>query len=47
MFGGVGYECGWGEISLTYCYLAYDQGSGKPLQDIGFGGAKLGVGFRF
>jgi len=47
LFGGVGYAFDWGEVSLTYRYLAYDQGSDKPLQDIGFGGPKLGVGFRF
>ena len=44
---GVGYAFDWGEVSLTYRYLAYDQGGDKPLQDIGFGGPKLGVGFRF
>lgn len=47
MFGGVGYAFNWGEVSLTYRYLAYDQGSDKSLQNIGFGGPKLGVGFRF
>lgn len=46
-FGGVGYAFRWGEVSLTYRYLSYDQGDDKPLQDISFGGPKLGVGFRF
>jgi hypothetical protein len=44
---GVGYEFDWGEVSLTYRYLEYDQGSEGLLQDLGFGGVKLGVGFRF
>ena len=46
-FGSVGYEFDWGEVSLAYRYLEYDQGDDKLLQDIGFGGVKLGVGFRF
>ena len=45
VFGGVGYAFDWGEASLTYRYLAYDQGSDKPLKNIGFGGPKLGVAF--
>jgi len=45
--GGVGYAFDWGEVSLSYRYLEYDQGDDELLQDIGFGGAKLGVAFRF
>jgi len=44
---GVGYEFDWGQVDLTYRYLEYDQGNEELLQDIGFGGVKLGVGFRF
>lgn len=44
---GVGYAFDWGEVSLMYRYLAYNQGGDKLLQDIAFGGAKLGVAFRF
>ena len=47
VMAGVGYAFDWGEVSLMYRYLEYDQGSDKLLQDIAFGGAKLGVGFRF
>jgi hypothetical protein len=47
LFGGVGYAFDWGEVSLAYRYLVYDQGSDKPLQNIGFGGPKLGGGVRF
>lgn len=46
-FGGIGYEFDWGEVSLTYRYLVYDQGSDKILQDVAFGGPKLGIVFRF
>lgn len=44
---GVGYAFDWGEVSLMYRYLAYDQGGDRLLQDIDFGGPKLGVAFRF
>jgi len=47
VMAGVGYEFDWGEVRLAYRYLAYDQSGDKLLQDIGFGGPKLGVGFRF
>jgi len=46
-FGGVGYAFNWGEVSLTYRHLAYDQGSDGLMRNIAFGGPKLGVGFRF
>ena len=45
--GGVGYAFDWGDISLMYRYLSYDQGDDKLLQDIAFGGGMLGVTFRF
>jgi opacity protein-like surface antigen len=44
---GIGYAFHWGQVILKYRYLAYDQGSDELLQDIAFGGAQLGVGFRF
>jgi hypothetical protein len=44
---GIGYAYHWGQVTLKYRYLAYDQGSDELLQDIAFGGAQLGVGFRF
>ncbi len=47
-FGGIGYAFDWGEVSLTYRHLAYDQDKGDGLlENLSFGGPKLGVGFRF
>lgn len=47
ILGGVGYEFNWGEVTLDYRYLEYDQGSDDLLQDLGFGGVQMGVAFRF
>lgn len=44
---GIGYAFDWGQVTLKYRYLEYDQGSDGLLQEISFGGAQLGVGFRF
>lgn len=44
---GLGYAFDWGEITLMYRHLAYDQSAGKPLQNVAFSGGMLGVGFRF
>ena len=44
---GIGYAFDWGQATLLYRYLEYDQGSDEVLQDISFGGVQLGVGFRF
>ena len=35
-----------GEAESMHPYLVKDQGSDKLLQDIAFGGVKLGIGFR-
>ncbi len=45
--GGVGYEFDWGEVTLMYRHLEYDQGSDEPLQNLALSGGMLGVGFRF
>ena len=45
--GGIGYSFGWGDVVLDYRYLEYDQGSDKPVQDLAFGGGRLGVIFRW
>ncbi|MDH3316554.1 MAG: hypothetical protein OEN48_10475 [Betaproteobacteria bacterium] len=37
----------WGDVSLGYRYLYYDQSGDKLLQDVEFGGPILGVTFRF
>jgi hypothetical protein len=44
---GVGYAFGWGEMALTYRYLAYDMDEGKLLQDMHFGGPAVSARFRF
>lgn len=45
--GGVGYSFGWGDVTLEYRHLEYDQGSDKLLKDIAFSGGMLGAIFRF
>lgn len=47
VMAGVGYEFGWGDVMLDYRYLEYDEGSDGLLQNVGFGGAMLGVAFQF
>jgi hypothetical protein len=47
LFGGIGYQFGWGDVKLGYRYLKYDQGDDKFLQDFAFYGPIMGVGFRF
>lgn len=44
---GIAYAFRWGDVSLMYRYLQYDQGGDKLLQDLAFGGGMLGVTFRF
>ncbi len=44
---GVGYGFDWGEVSLMYRHLEYDQGGDDLVEDIAFSGGKLGVTFRF
>jgi hypothetical protein len=45
--GGVGYAFDWGDVTLEYRHLEYDQEDDKLLQDIGFSGGMLGAVFRF
>lgn len=44
---GIAYGFSWGDTTLAYRHLAYDQGSNKLFQDFRFSGAALGVTFRF
>jgi len=44
---GVGYSFDWGDVTLEYRDLEYDQDDDKAIQDIGFGGAMLGVAWQF
>jgi hypothetical protein len=44
---GVAYGFRWGNLSLTYRYLFYDEGDGGMVKDFSLGGPVLGAGFRF
>ena len=44
---GIGYSFGWGDVILTYRYLAYDMKDDKLLQNTSFGGLALGAAFHF
>ena len=44
---GLGYRFDWGDISLVYRHIAWDAGSGSPLDHIDFSGPLLGAKFRF
>jgi hypothetical protein len=44
---GLAYSFKWGDVSLAYRYLYYDQGSDKLLQNMSFRGPTLGATFRF
>jgi hypothetical protein len=44
---GVAYSFNWGDVSLAYRYLYYEQGSDKLLQNMSFRGPTLGVTFHF
>ena len=44
---GVGYGFDWGDVTLSYRHLSFDQKSGKLIDDLSFSGPALGVNFRF
>jgi hypothetical protein len=44
---GVAYSFHWGDVTLAYRNLYYDQGSDKLIQNMRFDGFALGVTFRF
>jgi hypothetical protein len=44
---GLGYSFGWGDISLSWRHLFYDQSEDKLMQDFKFSGGMLGATFRF
>jgi hypothetical protein len=44
---GVAYTFGWGDVTLAYRYLYYDEKNGKLIQDLSFNGPALGATFRF
>jgi hypothetical protein len=44
---GFAYSFKWGDVTLAYRYLYYDQNNDKLIQDMHFNGPTLGVTFRF
>ena len=44
---GAAFEFGWGNLSLTYRYLYYDEGNDGVIHDLTMDGPVLAVGFRF
>lgn len=44
---GVGYQTGWGDTSLVYRHLEWDQGEDELLQNLSFSGPGIAVKFRF
>jgi hypothetical protein len=44
---GVGYGFNWGDITLTYRHLYYDQSGDKLIQNLAFSGPAVGVNFHF
>jgi hypothetical protein len=45
--GGVGYGFNWGDLTLTYRHLSYDQGSDKLIQNLSFSGPEFGLALHF
>jgi len=44
---GIAYSFKWGDVTLAYRYLYYDQADDKLIQNMYFNGPALGVTFRF
>jgi hypothetical protein len=44
---GISYGFGWGDVTLAYRHLYYDQANDKFIQDLRFSGPALGATFRF
>jgi hypothetical protein len=44
---GAAFEFGWGNVSLTYRYLYYDEGNDGLIHELTMDGPVLAVGFRF
>jgi len=44
---GVGYAFNWGDLTLTYRHLSYDQSGDKLVQDLSLSGQELRLIFRF
>ena len=44
---GIAYRFGWGDMTLAYRHLFYDQADDELLQDFAFSGFAIGATFRF
>jgi hypothetical protein len=44
---GAAFEFGWGNVSLTYRYLYYDEGNDGVIHELTMDGPVMAVGFRF
>jgi hypothetical protein len=44
---GLGYHTGWADVSVTYRYLSFEQGSSAVVQHLSMGGPMLMVNFTF
>jgi hypothetical protein len=44
---GLGYRLGWGDVSITYRYLAFEQGSNVVVQRLAIRGPMIAVNIRF
>ena len=47
VMAGVGYAFDWGDLTLTYRHLSYDQSGDKLIQNLSFSGPAMGMNFRF
>lgn len=44
---GVGYQFGWGAVTVAYRYLDYEFKTGKPIEDLNLSGPAIGLTFRW
>jgi hypothetical protein len=47
LFGGIGYQFGWGDVRLGYRHLCVEMEDEKLMEDLTISGPVLGMGFRF
>jgi hypothetical protein len=44
---GVGYDLGWGDVTMVYRHLEWDQGDNELIQGLSFSGPAFAVDYRF
>lgn len=47
LFGGVGYQFGWGDVRVGYRHLCVEMEDEKLMEDLTISGPIIGMGFRF